>query len=82
LAHGIRPNTSQNKARLAQYISMTPWEPENTHLREQRILSWRERRAPLGVAFPGDPREWERTKYEVAKLTELGRRLLGVDLWA
>ena len=81
LAHGIRPNTSQNKARLAQYISMTPWEPENPGLREQRILSWRERRAPLGVAFPGDPREWERTKYGVAELTPLGRRLLGVDLW-
>jgi hypothetical protein len=81
LAHGIRPNTSQNKVRLAQYISMTPWEPENAHLREQRILSWRERRAPLGVAFPGDPREWERTKYEVAELNPLGRKLLGVDLW-
>jgi ectoine hydroxylase-related dioxygenase (phytanoyl-CoA dioxygenase family) len=81
LAHGIRPNTSENKARLAQYISMTPWEPENVRLREDRILSWRERKAPLGVAFPGDPREWERTKYEVAELTPLGRRLLGVDLW-
>src|SRR5580698_6026368 len=42
LAHGIRPNTSENKARLAQYISMTPWEPENVRLREQRILSWRD----------------------------------------
>jgi ectoine hydroxylase-related dioxygenase (phytanoyl-CoA dioxygenase family) len=82
LAHGIRPNTSENKARLAQYISMTPWEPENVRLREQRILSWRDRKAPLGVAFPGDPREWERTKYGVAELSPLGRRLLGVDLWA
>jgi ectoine hydroxylase-related dioxygenase (phytanoyl-CoA dioxygenase family) len=81
LAHGIRPNTSQNKVRMAQYISMAPWEPENTRLREQRILSWRERRAPLGIAFPGDPREWERTQYTVAELTILGRKLLGVDLW-
>ncbi|HTU51851.1 MAG TPA: phytanoyl-CoA dioxygenase family protein [Acidobacteriaceae bacterium] len=82
LAHGIRPNTSANKVRMAQYISMTPWDPENSGLRERRIASWRERRAPEGFAFPGDPREWERTRYEIAELTPLGRRLLGVDSWA
>ncbi|MGC1872810.1 MAG: phytanoyl-CoA dioxygenase family protein [Acidobacteriaceae bacterium] len=82
LAHGIRPNTSANKVRMAQYISMTPWDPENVALRERRIASWRERRAPEGFAFPGDPREWERTRYAVAELTPLGRRLLGVDSWA
>ena len=81
LAHGIRPNTSKNKVRMAQYISMSPANSDDAALRERRICSWRERRAPEGYAFPGDPREWERTKYGAAELTPLGRRLLGVDLW-
>lgn len=82
LAHGIRPNTSTDKARMAQYISMTPAAEDNQDLRERRIQSWRERRAPEGFAFPGDPREWERTKYETAALTPLGRKLLGLDAWS
>lgn len=81
LAHGIRPNTSTDKARMAQYISMTPAAEDNQDLRERRIQSWRERRAPEGFAFPGDPRQWERTKYETATLTPLGRKLLGIDSW-
>jgi hypothetical protein len=81
LAHGIRPNTSENKVRMAQYISMTPAAEGERELRERRIESWRERRAPEGFAFPGDPREWERTKYKTAELTGLGRKLLGVDSW-
>jgi ectoine hydroxylase-related dioxygenase (phytanoyl-CoA dioxygenase family) len=81
LAHGIRPNTSEDKVRMAQYISMTPAAESNDELRERRIQSWRERRAPEGFAFPGDPREWERTKYETAALTPLGRKLLGLDSW-
>jgi hypothetical protein len=81
LAHGIRPNTSENKVRMAQYISMTPADSANEELRQRRVESWRERRAPEGFAFPGDPREWERTKYETAELTPLGRRLLGLDFW-
>lgn len=81
LAHGIRPNTSQNKVRMAQYISMTPADEANRELRERRVQSWKERRAPEGFAFPGDPREWERTKYETAVLTPLGRKLLGAENW-
>ena len=81
LAHGIRPNTSEDKVRMAQYISMTPAAEDNDELRERRIQSWKERRAPEGFAFPGDPRELERTKYETAVLTPLGRKLLGLDSW-
>jgi hypothetical protein len=81
LAHGIRPNTSDNKVRMAQYISMSPADCANEELRQRRVKSWRERRAPEGFAFPGDPREWERTKYPTAELTPLGCRLLGVDVW-
>jgi hypothetical protein len=81
LAHGIRPNTSENKVRMAQYIAMTPAAEENRELRERCVETWKERRAAEGFAFPGDPREWERTKYETAVLTPLGRKLLGLDSW-
>ncbi len=81
LAHGIRPNTSEDKVRMAQYISMNPAMPENEDLRTRRIESWQHRRAPEGFAFPGDPREWELTRYRTASLTPLGCRLLGLDSW-
>lgn len=79
--HGIRPNKSDNKVRLAQYISMMPAEEDSPELREWRITSWKERKAPEGYAFPGDPRGWEQTKYETAVLSPLGRKLLGLDNW-
>ncbi len=79
--HGIRPNRSGNKVRIAQYISMMPAEEENEALRQWRIASWRERNPPEGYAFPGDPRNWEKTKYGVAELNELGKKLLGLERW-
>jgi hypothetical protein len=79
--HGIRPNLSKNKVRLAQYISMMPAEEDNEALLQWRISSWRDRRAPEGYAFPGDPRGWEQTKYGTAELSPLGRKLLGLDRW-
>lgn len=79
--HGIRPNLSKDKVRIAQYISMMPAEENNKALRDWRINSWRNRIAPEGYAFPGDPRNWEQTKYETAALSPLGRKLLGLDSW-
>lgn len=79
--HGIRPNRSKDKVRIAQYISMMPAEEDNQELREWRINSWRNRIAPEGYAFPGDPRNWEQTKYETAELSELGEKLLGLKSW-
>ena len=79
--HGIRPNHSKDKVRIAQYISMMPAQEDNTTLKEWRINSWKNRIAPEGYAFPGDPRNWEQTKYEKAELTELGERLLGLRKW-
>ena len=81
LAHGIRPNTTQDKVRMAQYISMMPAQPDNEALRQWRISSWRDRIAPEGYAFPGDPRKWEQTRYGTATLSELGRKLLGAEAW-
>ncbi len=78
LAHGIRPNHTDNKVRIAQYISMMPAQPENEALRQWRINSWRNRQAPEGYAFPGDPRNWEKTRYQTAELSELGEKLLGL----
>ena len=80
LPHGIRPNYS-NKVRIAQYISMMPAEEENLDLRNWRINSWKNRVAPEGHAFPGDPRKWEQIKYETAKLNHLGEKLLGLKSW-
>jgi hypothetical protein len=79
--HGIRPNLSKNKVRVAQYISMMPAEEDNELMRAWRINSWKNRIAPEGYAFPGDPRNWEQTKYKRAKLTELGEKLLGLKNW-
>jgi len=79
--HGIRPNLSVDKVRIAQYISMMPAEEENEPLRQWRINSWRDRIAPEGYAFPGDPRKWEQTKYGTAELSELGKKLLGLEKW-
>ena len=79
--HGIRPNTSGNKVRIAQYISMMPAMEDDDALRTWRINSWKNRIAPEGYAFPGDPRKWEQTKYTRAVLNELGEKLLGLEKW-
>jgi hypothetical protein len=79
--HGIRPNNSKDKVRIAQYISMMPAEEDNETLRQWRINSWQHRIAPESYAFPGDPRKWEQTKYKTAELTELGKKLLGLEKW-
>ena len=52
LAHGIRPNVSKDKVRIAQYISMTPADESREDLREIRVRSWREMEPPQGFAFP------------------------------
>lgn len=76
--HGIRPNKSQDKVRIAQYISMMPAEEDNEELRQWRINSWKNRIAPEGYAFPGDPRNWEQTRYDTAELTPLGLSLIHI----
>ncbi len=81
LAHGIRPNHSKDKVRIAQYISMMPAQEYNEELRQWRINSWKDRIAPEGYAFPGDPRNWEQIKYKTAELSDLGKKLLGLEGW-
>lgn len=78
LPHGNGENTSQ-RPRLAQYISMFPAARGDEAERRERVAAWREQRAAGG--WPGDPRGWERRHGRRAELTDLGRRLLGVDAW-
>ena len=81
LPHGNGRNTS-DKPRLAQYMNYyrAP-NPMDEERRQERITLWRERRALGRGPYPGDPRGWEAKNYEAPKLTALGRKLLGLDLW-
>jgi hypothetical protein len=81
LAHGVRPNHSDNRSRMAQYVSMYPAEPDNTIERDERIRLWREQDHPNRDAFPGDPRDWEKKNTKVAKLNMRGKKLLGLRPW-
>ena len=79
--HGIRPNNSNDKVRIAQYISMMPAQEDDDNLVQWRVNSWKNRIAPEGYAFPGDPRNWEQTKYDTAELSNSGKKLLGLNKW-
>ncbi|MFT5997863.1 MAG: ectoine hydroxylase-related dioxygenase (phytanoyl-CoA dioxygenase family) [Neolewinella sp.] len=79
--HGIRPNRSGDKVRIAQYISMMPAQENNEELKDWRVNSWANRISPEGFAFAGDPRNWEQTKYDRAVLSDLGEKLLGSKKW-
>jgi hypothetical protein len=79
--HGIRPNNSKDKVRIAQYLSMMPAQENDKDLVKWRVNSWKNRVAPEGYAFPGDPRGWEQKKYKTANLSSLGKKILGLDKW-
>jgi ectoine hydroxylase-related dioxygenase (phytanoyl-CoA dioxygenase family) len=80
LPHGIRPNTSGSKVRIAQYIAMMPAQEDNEELRQWRVNSWQSRDAMEGYAFPGDPLKREKQN-PVATLSPLGEKLLGLVRW-
>ncbi len=83
LAHGVRPNFSDGRVRMAQYISMFPADEDNEAERAERVRLWREIEPPNRPDFPGDPRDWEkRHNGGPAELTPLGRKLLGLDRWS
>ena len=82
LAHGNGHNVS-NKPRLCQYITMSPVShPVDEAARQARINRWQNRFGPdYKRAFPGDSRRKEELHGKTAELTELGRKLLGLDFW-
>ena len=59
-------------------FSMSPAR-EDEEARAQRIKGWQERRPAPN--WPGDTRDWEHAHQQPAELTELGRKLLGVESW-
>lgn len=77
LPHGNSRNTS-DRPRWCQYISARPSIEEDESQRQYRVSLWRDRMHP--DRFAGDPRGVER-KSGPARLTALGRRLLGLDRW-
>ena len=79
LAHGVRPNYSKDRVRMAQYISMQPANEDDEAERQERIRLWRELDYPHG--FPGDPRDWEKKNAKTARLSPLGEKLLGLSRW-
>ena len=80
LAHGVRPNHSGDRVRLAQYVAMFPAREDDGAERDARVRLWRERGTPSG-GWPGDPRGWEMHHAETARLTPLGEQLLGLRRW-
>ena len=76
LAHGVRPNHSDDRVRMAQYISMHPAEWDNEAERTERIRLWRELDHPRRDAFPG-----EQHNATAAALSPLGEKLLGLQPW-
>lgn len=77
LPHGNGVNLA-TETRYCQYVTMQLVGGERE--RQERIACWRGNLPPSGWAFPGDPRCLEQQKMAVT-LTELGRRLLGLDHW-
>ena len=78
LPHGNGRNTS-DRIRLAQYITMFPNQQTDEFERQTRIQRWKQH-------LPGwmgkGPKDRERKMYkDPAELTELGNRLLGLELW-
>ena len=94
LPHGNGVNTAQ-QPRLAQYVNMWPdWaqqpghrsSPDKKEDTERRVRMWKERLPGGCYDWPPleapDPRAREELRPgEPARLTALGRRLLGADSW-
>lgn len=79
LPHGVHPNVSRERVRMAQYLTMAPAWEEATELREARVRFWRDRVPPHPPQ--GGVRKEEAELYGPARLTELGERLLGLRGW-
>jgi len=80
LPHGNGVNRSQ-KPRLAQYISMSLAQEEDIHAIQTRINCWQKNTPPPSPFLPGDQRRIEEQREQPARLTDLGRKLLGMERW-
>ena len=78
LAHGNAANTS-DKPRLAMYLAMNPPSDAAFTKRQARIDAFN-RREP-GPGFRDQGYHWEQQRMLPVELTDLGRRVLGMDDW-
>ncbi len=76
LPHGSSPN-SASYPRVVQYITMSPVGKYSEEAREGRIAGWRERLTGLGK----NEKEKEHAEGKTAELTDLGKKLLGLEAW-
>ena len=82
LAHGVARNTSANRVRAVQYLSMMPALESHQELRRSRVESWRRLSTPdWNGTLVGDAVKHESLRYGPADLNDLGRKLLGLDPW-
>ncbi|MEG3628802.1 phytanoyl-CoA dioxygenase family protein [Streptomyces poriticola] len=79
LPHGVHPNVSEARVRMAQYLTMAPAWEDHADLRQARVRFWRDRIPPHPPQ--GGVRKEEAALYGPAELTELGERLLGLRTW-
>ena len=78
MLHGNGRNRT-DRPRQAQYITMNLAKEEDEELRQHRVDSWRNHTTP--GRFPGDPRKLEEQAGTTAELTQLGKKLLGLERW-
>lgn len=82
LAHGVAPNTSENGVRAVQYLTMMPALESHKELTRSRVDSWRHLSTPeWNATLVGDATRHESLRYGPAELTDLGRKLLGLESW-
>ena len=81
LAHGNAEN-KKDRARIGFYVLMCRITDELRETRDRRIKQFVERVGlTMGASGEGDDRGWERKRMLPVELTELGKRLLGMEDW-
>jgi len=60
---------------------MNPAALQTEENRQMRVDCWSNNTHPASKSFPGDPRRIEEQRAAPAELSDLGRRLLGIDRW-
>ena len=85
LPHGSSPNTATHP-RVAQYVTMFPSQGYDEAARILRVGAWQDRLAGLVIEVTGKKtwklrNEKEHQRGQTAELSQLGRKLLGLDGW-
>ena len=80
LPHAAGENTS-DRPRMVQYITLHLAQEDDEEARKQRINAWRNRLVGTGSSSDRERKQKEHEIGKTAKLTPLGRKLLGLDRW-